>query len=117
VLFIAVGVAVLLVAVNTPLRLDEGIGVGGRAALYAISAFATAFALGIYVVARYGGEELVVLLPGTTPEGAAVFNKRARGNLPERSQKELEFPPLVSAEAVGSESGKSADEILDDGSI
>ncbi len=80
-LYISVGVALLLVAVNTSLRF----GAGGRAALYAISAFATAFALGIYVVARYGGEEFVVLLPGTTPEGATVFNKRARGNLLERS--------------------------------
>ncbi len=112
VLFFAVGVAVLLVAVNTPLRLDEGIGAGGRGALYAISAFATAFALGIYVVARYGGEEFVVLLPGTTPEGAAVFYERARADLLERSQKELGFPLRVSAGAVSSGSGKSAEEIL-----
>ena len=65
VLFFAVGVAVLLVAVSTSLRF----GAGGRAALYAISAFATASAVGTYVVARYVGEEFVVLLPGTTPKG------------------------------------------------
>jgi GGDEF domain-containing protein len=62
---------VLLVTVNTPLRFDEDIGAGGRAALNAMPAFATAFALGRYVVARYGGEEFVVLLPVTMPEGAA----------------------------------------------
>ncbi len=109
VLFFAVGVAVLLVAVNTSLRF----GAGSRAALYAISAFATASAVGTYVVARYVGEEFVVLLPGTTPEGAASY-ERVRGNLLERSQKELGFPSLVSAGAVGSGSGKSAGELLAD---
>ena len=49
VLFFAVGVAVLLVTVNTPLRFDEDIGAIGRAALNALSAFAGAFGLGIYV--------------------------------------------------------------------
>jgi hypothetical protein len=42
-------VAVLLVAVNTPLRFDEDVGAGGRAALNAISAFAAAFGLGMLV--------------------------------------------------------------------
>ena len=65
------------------------------------------------MVARYVGEEFVVLLPGTTPEGAA-FYERVRGNLLERSQKELGFPSLVSAGAVGSGSGKSAGELLAD---
>ena len=70
------------------------------------------------MVARYVGEEFVVLLPGTTPEGAA-FYERVRGNLLERSQKELGFPSLVSAGAVGSGSGKSAGELLadDDGAM
>ncbi len=69
------------------------------------------------MVARYVGEEFVVLLPGTTPEGAA-FYERVRGNLLERSQKELGFPSLVSAPAVGSGSGKSAGELLaDDGAM
>ncbi len=64
-LFFAVGVAVLLVAVNTSLRF----GAGGRAALYAISAFATASAVGTYVVARYVGEEFVVLFRAPRPKG------------------------------------------------
>ncbi len=65
------------------------------------------------MVARYVGEKFVVLLPGTTPEGAASY-ERVRGNLLERSQKELGFPSLVSAGAVGSGSGKSAGELLAD---
>jgi diguanylate cyclase (GGDEF)-like protein len=66
----------------------------------------------IDVVARYGGEEFVVLLPGTTPEGATAFYERTREDLLERSQKEFGFPLRVSAGAVGSGSGKSARQIL-----
>ena len=66
----------------------------------------------IDVVARYGGEEFVVLLPGATPEGAAAFYERVREDLLERSQRELGFPVRVSAGAVGSGSGASAEEIL-----
>ena len=66
----------------------------------------------IDVVARYGGEEFVVLLPGTTPEGAAAFYDRVREDLLRRSRRELGFPLRVSAGAVGSGSGKSAGEIL-----
>jgi hypothetical protein len=84
VLYFAIGVAALLVAVNTPLKIDEDIGAGARAVLKMISAFATAFGLGIFVIARYRNEEFVVLLPGITPEGAA-FYERTRGNLLERS--------------------------------
>jgi hypothetical protein len=68
--FFAVGVAVLLVAVNTPLRFDEDVGAGGRAALNAISAFAAAFALGILVFPwrRFGRNAFAVV-----PVMATVF--------------------------------------------
>jgi len=89
----AVGVAVPLVAVDTPLRFDEDVGADGRAALNEISAFATA--LGIYVVARYGRAEFVFLLPGTRPGGAA-FHERAGGSPFEPSQEELVLPLRVS---------------------
>ena len=47
--FFAGGVAVLLVAINMPLRFDEDADAGGRAALNAISASAAAFGLGMLV--------------------------------------------------------------------
>lgn len=66
----------------------------------------------IDVVSRYGGEEFVVLLPGTTTEGAATFYGRVREDLLERSQEELGFSLRVSAGAVGSGSGKTAEGLL-----
>jgi hypothetical protein len=63
VLFFAVGVAELLVTVNTPLRFDEDIGAAGRAALNALSAFAVVFGLGVLVFPwrRFGRNAFAVV--------------------------------------------------------
>jgi len=63
VLFFAVGIAVLLVTVNTPLRFDEDVGAGNRATLNALSAFAVVFGLGILVFPwrRFGRDAFAVV--------------------------------------------------------
>ena len=65
------------------------------------------------MVARYSGEEFLVLMPGTDPEGARAFYKRIRGELARASQEELGFVVRLSAGAVDSRGAGSAGELLE----
>lgn len=61
-------------------------------------------------VARYGGDEFVVLMPGTSPEGARNFFERIRKEIAGRSRQTFGFPITFSAGAVkfSPETGNSA---------
>jgi len=52
------------------------------------------------VVARYGSDEFVVLMPGTSLVGARNFFERVRAEVAERSMLELGFTVHLSAGAV-----------------
>lgn len=61
-----------------------GHGVGDQV-LFALSAFIKSQTRGLDIFGRFGGEEFVIILPETAPEGAVIFVERVRKSIEEHA--------------------------------